>query len=177
MRKLQTEELNRLTPEQYQNAVKNPIMLVLDNIRSLNNIGSIFRTADAFRIEGIQLCGITARPPHRDIRKTALGATESVKWEYWEYGPDAVRWLKDQGYIILAIEQTDHSMGLGDFKPEEHQKYALIFGNEVNGVDDALLKAADYSIEIPQFGTKHSFNVAVSAGIAIWDLLIKMDRI
>ena len=177
MIKLKTEELNRLTVDQFKDADKNPLMLVLDNVRSLNNIGSIFRTADAFRIEGIYLCGITAKPPHREIHKTALGATESVFWKYWENGKLAVENLLAKGYEIIALEQTDHSIKLTDFKPDKTKKYALIFGNEVKGVEEGLLNLAPDCLEIPQFGTKHSFNVTVSAGIVIWDFLVKLDRL
>jgi tRNA G18 (ribose-2'-O)-methylase SpoU len=177
MRKLKNDELNRMDPEEFKMADKNPIVLVLDNLRSLNNVGSIFRTADAFRLEGIILCGITAKPPHRDIQKTALGATESVDWTYYQQTKDAIAKLKKDGYQILALEQTDHSVLLNDFQPENHCKYALILGNEVRGVDDDVIKSVDKCIEIPQFGTKHSFNVAVSNGITIWDILLKMNRI
>lgn len=177
MTKLKTEELNRLTIDQFKDADKNPLMLVLDNVRSLNNIGSIFRTADAFMIEGIYLCGITAKPPHREIHKTALGATESVAWEYWENGKIAVENLMAKGYEIIALEQTDYSTKLTDFKPDKSKKYALIFGNEIKGVEEGLLNLVADCLEIPQFGTKHSFNVTVSAGIVIWDLLLKMDRV
>jgi len=175
MRKLKTNELNRLDIEDFKNARKNPIILVLDNIRSLNNIGSVFRTADAFRIEKILLCGITARPPHRDIQKTALGATASVEWQYHESIKYAVQHLKENGYSIIALEQTDESIKLNHFKPETGNKYALVLGNEINGVSDEVVRSADFCVEIPQFGTKHSFNVTVSAGIAIWDILFKMN--
>jgi tRNA G18 (ribose-2'-O)-methylase SpoU len=177
MKKLKNEELNRLSIDQFKDAEKNPLIIVLDNIRSLNNIGSIFRTADAFRVEGIMLCGITAIPPHREIHKTALGATDSVYWEYWEKSENAIKMLVKRGYRILALEQTAQSIELQDFKPEKTRKYALIFGNEVNGIDDDLIKTVHECIEIPQFGTKHSFNVTVSAGIVIWDILTKMERL
>jgi 23S rRNA (guanosine2251-2'-O)-methyltransferase len=174
MRKLKTNELNRINIESFKKAKKKPLTIVLDNIRSLNNIGSVFRTADAFRVEQIFLCGITARPPHREIQKTALGATASVSWKYFEDINDAVKELKEHGYKIIALEQADESINLHNFTPENDRKYALVFGNEVNGVSEAIVKTADYCLEIPQFGTKHSFNVTVSAGIAIWDMLFKM---
>ncbi len=177
MKKLKTDELNRLTVDQFKDADKNPVILVLDNIRSLNNIGSIFRTADAFRLEGIYLCGITAQPPHREIHKTALGATDSVWWKYWKTGAEAVKDLMDKGYTVLALEQTDQSTPLNEFKPEKSNMYALIFGNEVKGVEKELIMLADRCLEIPQFGTKHSFNVTVSAGIVIWDLLLKLNSL
>jgi tRNA G18 (ribose-2'-O)-methylase SpoU len=177
MKKLKNEELNRLSIDQFKDAEKNPLIIVLDNIRSLNNIGSIFRTADAFRVEGIMLCGITTIPPHREIHKTALGATDSVYWEYWKKSENAIKMLVKRGYRILALEQTAQSIELQDFKPEKTRKYALIFGNEVNGIDDDLIKTVHECIEIPQFGTKHSFNVTVSAGIVIWDILTKMERL
>jgi len=175
MRKLKTNELNRLDVGTFKIARKNPIIIVLDNIRSLNNIGSVFRTADAFRIEKIYLCGITARPPHREIQKTALGATASVEWHYFEEINDAILQLKKEGYFIIALEQVDKSIKLHHFVPETGKKYALVFGNEINGVSEAVISDADLCIEIPQFGTKHSFNVTVSAGIAVWDMLFKMN--
>ena len=177
MRKLRNEELNRLSVDTYKEVEKNPVVLVLDNIRSLNNIGSIFRTADAFRLERIFLGGITAKPPHRDIQKTALGATQSVEWIYFEKSIDAVNELRKDNYEILALEQTDNSVLLQDFWPESDKKYALVLGNEVKGVDKEIAEIADDCIEIPQFGTKHSFNVAVSNGIALWDILLKMKKI
>ncbi|HEY9115737.1 MAG TPA: TrmH family RNA methyltransferase [Bacteroidales bacterium] len=175
MKKLTTEELNRIGTEEYKNAEKKPVLIVLDNIRSLNNIGSIFRTADAFRIEGIYLCGITACPPHREIQKTALGATDSVDWKYFEKIEDAIADLKQNSYKILAAEQTDKSTKLNFFIPEKEEKYALVFGNEINGVSPFVVEFADFCIEIPQYGTKHSFNVTVSAGIILWDMLFKMN--
>ena len=149
---------------------KSPFVIVLDNIRSFSNVGSVFRTADAFLTGGIYLCGITAVPPHREIQKTALGATESVSWKYFKNTSDAIDELKTLGYKITGIEQAEGSTLLGDFKVDPGVKYALIFGNEVNGIDQQVLNACDYVIEIPQFGTKHSFNVAVSAGIVLWEL-------
>ncbi len=175
MQKLKNEELNRLNVEDYKLAKKLPIVLVLDNIRSLNNIGSIFRTADAFCIERIYLCGITASPPHREIHKTALGATESVEWKYFESVDEAVLKLKRNDYQILAIEQTKNSVLLNKFKPAGTGKFALVFGNEVHGVDEKIITIADHCIEIPQKGTKHSFNVSVSVGIVWWYILINLS--
>jgi 23S rRNA (guanosine2251-2'-O)-methyltransferase len=175
MRKLKTSELNRLDIEGFKSARKNPIIIVLDNIRSLNNIGSVFRTSDAFRIEKILLCGITGRPPHREIQKTAIGATASVEWNYYKDIKDAIQQLKGNGYLIIALEQTDESVKLNHFIPEPGKKYALVLGNEISGVSEAVVKSANFCVEIPQFGTKHSFNVTVSAGIAIWDILLKMN--
>lgn len=166
MRKLSMAELNRLSPAQFNEAPKLPLVVVLDDIRSLNNIGSFFRTADAFRIQAIYLCGITATPPHRDIHKTALGATESVEWQYFNKVEDALNNLKLQGYQIISIEQTTQSIPLSKLKIEK--PVALVFGNEVDGVSDAALQQSDLAIEIPQLGTKHSLNVAVCGGIVIW---------
>ncbi len=177
MRKLKNSELNRLSIEEFKKSDKTPIVVVLDNIRSLNNIGSVFRTSDAFLTEKIILCGITARPPHKDIHKTALGATESVNWEYTESTIDAVNKLKDEGYIIVSIEQTEKAIMLQNFKIEKNKKYAVIFGNEVKGVQQEIVNLSDYSIEIPQYGTKHSFNISVSAGIVLWEFFRKMKSI
>ncbi len=174
MRKLNMSELNRKTIKEYKRSEKAPIVLILDNIRSLNNIGSLFRTADCFLTERIYLCGITATPPHRDIHKTALGATESVDWEYYDSANDVIRNLKKEGYQIIAVEQAEGSVKLQDFVPENKQKYALVFGHEVKGVSQDVLNNCDTCIEIPQFGTKHSFNVSVSAGIVIWDISSKI---
>lgn len=175
MRKLKTEELGRIDVEQYKKEQKNPLVLILDDIRSLNNIGSIFRTADAFAINKIYLCGITAIPPHREIQKTALGATESVDWEYFENSFDLVSKLRNDDYKIVIVEQTDGSIMLNKFEPSEGFNYAIILGNEVKGVNDFLLPLADHCVEIPQFGTKHSFNVAVCNGIVLWDILLKLN--
>jgi 23S rRNA (guanosine2251-2'-O)-methyltransferase len=170
MRKLANEELNRISVEDYKKTEKTPIVIVLDNVRSLNNIGSVFRTADAFLIEKIFLCGITATPPHREIHKTALGATESVDWEYVSETIDCVQRLKSEGYIIISIEQADESVMLNDYKVDFLQnKYALIFGNEVEGVSEQIVTLSDVCIEIPQFGTKHSLNIAVSVGMVTWE--------
>ena len=168
------DELGRKTAAEVQKAEKLPFVVVLDNIRSMMNTGSVFRTADAFLLEGIILCGFTATPPHREIHKTALGATESVSWQYDEQTKDAVRQLKADGYEVIAVEQTTGSQSLQQFEPRENGKYALVFGNEVKGVSDEVLKLCDHALEIPQFGTKHSLNVSVSAGIVIWDLFCKL---
>jgi tRNA G18 (ribose-2'-O)-methylase SpoU len=170
MRKLLNSELGRKNIDQYRNSKKSAFVIVLDNVRSQNNVGSIFRTADAFLTKKIYLCGITARPPHRDIQKTALGATESVEWSYFETTVDAVRELKTEGYKIIGIEQAEGSVELQNVKIDKEKKYALVFGHEVNGVDQKVLDMCDICIEIPQFGTKHSFNIAVSAGIVLWEL-------
>ncbi len=176
MRKLKNSELNRITPDEFKKADKLPVVIILDNIRSLNNIGSFFRTADAFRINEIILCGITATPPHREIHKTALGATESVSWRYFEDIVDAIRDLKDKGYFIIAIEQTDDKIFLNDFNPSDYNKIAFIFGNEIKGVSDEVLELLDLSIEIPQYGTKHSLNVSVSGGLVLWHTFYKLNR-
>jgi tRNA G18 (ribose-2'-O)-methylase SpoU len=167
-------ELNRLTVEEFKASEKIPVVVVLDNIRSLNNIGSVFRTADAFRLAGIILCGITAVPPHREIHKTALGATESVSWSYYERTTDAIKQMIDEGYRIIAVEQTEGSIHLNNFHPEPGWKLAFLFGNEVNGIDENALQMIHECIEIPQFGTKHSINVSVAVGIVIWDVLSKL---
>ncbi len=173
MRKLKNSELDRVDVEGYKSADKTPIIVVLDNIRSLNNIGSVFRTSDAFVIEKIFLCGITAKPPHKDIHKTALGATESVDWEYVEDTIELIQKLKDSKIKIVSIEQADNATMLQDFKIEKHQKYAVVFGNEVKGVQQEVVSQSDYCVEIPQFGTKHSLNISVSCGVVLWDLFKK----
>ncbi|GMQ33908.1 RNA methyltransferase [Algoriphagus taiwanensis] len=170
------EELDRMSVQEFKKIEKSPLVLVLDQVRSLNNVGSAFRTADAFRIEKIYLCGITGTPPHRDIQKTALGATESVDWEYCLNTMDAVKKLKEEGYQICALEQVDRSIQLNEFLPEKGKKYALIFGNEVFGVEEQVLQSCDHVLEIPQLGTKHSLNIAVSLGIAVWDMMVKLDQ-
>ncbi len=175
MRKLKMGELGRMSVDEFKRADKFPLVLILDNIRSLNNIGSIFRTADAFRIEKIYLTGFTARPPHKDIHKTALGATESVDWEYVEKISALLQKLNQEGFFIIALEQTDEKIMLQDFHPEKNRKTAVILGNEVKGISDEALDYADIAVEIPQFGTKHSLNVSVSAGIVLWDLLAKIN--
>lgn len=175
MKKLSLDELNRISVNDFKNSEKTPIVIILDNVRSQHNIGSIFRTADAFKIEKIYLCGITACPPSREIQKTALGATESVSWEYISNTEDIIKTLKSDNYIVASIEQATNSINLGDFNPEENKKHALVFGNEVNGVKQSVIDISDFCIEIPQFGTKHSFNVSVTAGIVIWELFNKIN--
>ena len=170
MRKLQNRELGRKSVEQFTISGKSPFVVVLDNVRSRSNVGSVFRTADAFLTESIYLCGITAVPPDPEIRKTALGATESVAWKYFKKTSGAITELRTQGYKIIGIEQAEGATYLNDFKTEENIKYALVFGHEVNGVDQEVLDECDQVIEIPQFGTKHSFNISVSAGIVLWEL-------
>ena len=175
MKKLTMDELNRISVEEYKQAEKTPIVVVLDNVRSMNNIGSVFRTADAFRIEKIYLCGITATPPHRDIHTTALGAENSVDWEYVEETLDCVKHLRDEGYTVYSVEQAEGSVMLQDFKADG-RKTAVVFGNEIDGVAQEVVDASDGCIEIPQFGTKHSLNVSVTAGIVMWDLFSKMKK-
>jgi 23S rRNA (guanosine2251-2'-O)-methyltransferase len=170
MRKLKNEELNRISVDDFKSAEKMPVVIVLDNIRSLNNIGSVFRTADAFRVEKIYLCGITGTPPHREIHKTALGATDSVNWIYIEKTLKAINVLKELGYKIVAVEQMEKSINLHLYRTIKSEKLALIFGNEINGISEDILPNIDLCLEIPQFGTKHSFNIAVSAGIVLWQL-------
>ncbi|MBT8302609.1 MAG: RNA methyltransferase [Maribacter sp.] len=176
MRKLKNEELIRLDIKAFKKARKTPLIVILDNIRSLNNIGSVFRTADAFLVEKIYLCGITARPPHKDILKTALGATETVAWEYRKDTLDLVLELKKEGCQVVAIEQAEEALMLNEFSPESGLKYALVFGNEVKGVSQEVVNASDKVLEIPQYGTKHSLNIAVSAGIVLWDLWSKLNQ-
>lgn len=177
MRKLKNSELNRLGVEEFKNAEKMPVIVVLDNIRSLNNIGSVFRSSDAFLVKEIVLCGITATPPHKDIHKTALGATESVDWSYREDCLKVVEDLKTQGVITLAVEQAEKAMMLDEFSPEAGKTYALVFGNEVKGVQQKVVSACDGVIEIPQHGTKHSLNISVSAGVVLWDLFAKLKAL
>ena len=175
MRKLKNSELERLEISEFKTAKKSPIIIILDNIRSLNNIGSVFRTSDAFLIEKIYLCGITAQPPHNDIRKTALGSTETVDWEYVENTINLVEKLKAEGIKVISIEQAENATLLNDLKPQPHTKYAFIFGNEVKGVAQDVVDASDVVIEIPQYGTKHSLNISVSCGIVIWDFFCKLN--
>lgn len=170
MKKLKLEELGRLSVNEFKEAEKLPVCIVLDNIRSLHNVGSVFRTADAFRVEKILLTGITGTPPHREIEKTALGATESVLWEYSENPEQMVQQLKNDGYTIITIEQTTESIPLHQFKFKEHSKMCLVFGNEINGVSEAVIALSDYAVEIPQAGTKHSLNISVCAGIVVWEV-------
>lgn len=174
MRKLLNEELDRLSVEDFKRADKIAIWVVLDNVRSLNNIGSVFRTADAFRLEGLYLCGITATPPHREIHKTALGATESVHWEYRKETTEAISELKEKGYQIYSVEQTEGAVMLDELQLPVDRKYALVFGHEIRGVEQQVVDMSDYCIEIPQFGTKHSLNISVAAGIVIWELFRKV---
>lgn len=177
MKKLILDELNRKNIDEFKQAKKTPIIVVLDDIRSLHNIGSFFRTGDAFLIEKIYLCGITATPPNKEIHKTALGATETVEWEYVKDVMDVVNRLKSEHIKVISIEQVEGSVMLHNFEVEENQSYALIFGNEVKGVNQNVINASDTVIEIPQLGTKHSLNVSVSGGIVIWDIFQKMNPI
>ncbi len=169
MRKLKVTELNRLTPEAFKESRKIPLVVVLDHVRSLNNVGSVFRTSDAFRVEAIYLCGITACPPHAEIHKTALGAEETVDWKYFNDTLEAVENLKQTGYTVCAIEQAEGSVLLDNLLLDKNKKYAVILGNEVKGVQQTVVDRCDMCIEIPQYGTKHSLNVSVTAGIVIWD--------
>mgnify|MGYP001168192376 CR=1 FL=1 len=173
-RKLKLQELGRISVSDFKESEKTPLIIVLDNIRSLNNIGSVFRSSDAFRIEKIYLCGITAQPPHRDIHKTALGATESVDWDYCEDTVELIEKLKSDGIITLSIEQAENSLKLDEFTPLANQKYAIIMGNEVDGVQQSVIDASDHVLEIPQIGTKHSLNISVCTGVVLWDLFSKM---
>ncbi|MDD4373436.1 MAG: RNA methyltransferase [Bacteroidales bacterium] len=175
MKQLSLDQLGRMDPEEYRQAEKMPVVVVLDNIRSLHNIGSVFRTADAFRVTAVFLCGITACPPHREIHKTALGATESVRWKYFKTTEEAIHHLKAKGFQVLAVEQTDKSTPLHHTK-QTSEHTALVFGNEVEGVGDAVLQLCDGAIEIPQAGTKHSLNVSVCAGIVIWYYFTKWEQ-
>ena len=174
MRKLKNKELKRLNLKEFKNKKKLPVIIVLDNIRSAHNVGSVFRTSDAFLIKKIMLCGICPVPPKNEIRKTALGATESVEWEYYSKSIDCINILAKKGYRIISIEQADNATYLNNFSTEKSQKIALVFGNEVNGVMEEIIQQSDDVIEIPQFGTKHSVNVSVSVGIVLWDLYLKM---
>lgn len=174
MQKLKLDDLNRVSIDEFKEQEKLPVVVVLDNVRSMHNIGSVFRTADGFAVEGVYLCGITAQPPHREIEKTALGATQSVTWQHFHTTPEAVTSLRNEGYKIIAIEQAKNSTMLNTFIPSKSEKYALIFGNEVNGVSDEVMAQIDECIEIPQFGTKHSFNIVISAGIVLWDFFAKL---
>jgi 23S rRNA (guanosine2251-2'-O)-methyltransferase len=173
MRKLNNEELSRLSVDDFKKAEKMPFVVVLDNVRSCNNVGSVFRTSDALLVQKIFLCGITATPPDKEIHKTALGAENSIDWEYYSTTQEAVFSLKNSGYTVIAIEQVEGSIALNDYNPESGEKLALIFGNEVKGVQQEVVNLCDKTIEIPQFGTKHSFNIAVSAGIVLWELFNK----
>ena len=173
-RKLKNSELDRINPEEYKASEKTPLIIILDNIRSLNNIGSVFRTADAFLVKKIYLCGITAKPPHKDIQKTALGATDSVDWEYAEDVMEVVSKLQNEGVFVASIEQAELAVNLNDFSVQKELTYAIVFGNEVKGVQQKVVTASDAVIEIPQFGTKHSLNISVSVGVVVWDLFVKL---
>lgn len=169
-RKLSMEELGRMNPDEFRHAEKTPAVFLLDRVRSMNNVGSVFRTADAFRFEAIYLCGITPQPPHREIQKTALGATETVKWIHYADAVEAIQGLKEKGYTIICAEQVNNSRKLHEVKFEPSQKYVVVLGNEVEGVDQRLIDLADYCVEIPQSGTKHSLNISVAAGIIGWEV-------
>lgn len=173
MRKLALDELNRISPEEFKSTSKTPIVLVLDNLRSLHNVGAAFRTGDAFLISKIYLCGITGTPPNRELHKSALGAEDVVEWEHVEKTSDAILKLKSEGWKILSLEQAEGSTNLQDFMPQKNERYAFVFGNEVFGVEDDVIRLSDSCLEIPQSGTKHSFNVSVSMGIVLWDYFLK----
>jgi 23S rRNA (guanosine2251-2'-O)-methyltransferase len=175
-RKLDNKELNRKSLDEFKDSSKTPIIVVLDNIRSLNNIGSVFRTSDALLVEKIILCGISGTPPNKEIHRTALGAEDSVLWEYFENTTDAIAELKNDGYKVISLEQTIGSIDLMKYRPKTGLKYALVFGNELRGVEQKVVDISDECIEIPQFGTKHSFNIAVSAGIVLWDFYTKISK-
>lgn len=168
------DDLNRLTVEEFKETEKFPYVLILDDIRSLNNVGSVFRTADAFKADKVYLCGITGTPPHRDIQKTALGADETVTWEHVSDVLELVKSLQADGYTVAAVEQVEGSVSLLDFQPETNQKYAFVFGNEVFGVNEEVVKQANFCLEIPQYGTKHSLNIAVTNGVVCWDFVSKI---
>lgn len=168
MRKTRNEELDRLSPNDYKKADKWPFVVILDNIRSTHNVGAVFRTADAFRVQELILCGITACPPNKDIRKTALGASDAVQWTYYERTLDAIRKLKERGFLIVGLEQADESTPLARFAIETDKHYAIVLGHEVNGISQEVMDEVDECVEIPQFGTKHSLNISVSSGILIW---------
>lgn len=176
MKKLKLEELGRVDVATFKSTTKTPIVIVLDNIRSMNNIGSVFRSADAFAVEAVYLCGITAQPPHREIEKTALGATESVQWKHFESTHLAIQDLKQNNFQIAAIEQVQNSVSLAKLAVDTNEKYALVFGNEVMGVDQEVINQSDMCIEIPQFGTKHSFNISVTAGIVLWEFYRQLHK-
>jgi 23S rRNA (guanosine2251-2'-O)-methyltransferase len=176
MKKLSLGELGRLSIDEFKEAEKLPVSVLLDNVRSLHNVGSAFRVSDAFGLEKLYLTGITGTPPHREIHKTALGATESVAWEYFEKPEEAVQQLKQKGYTIVVVEQTDGSMPLQEFQPVTGKKYCLVFGNEVNGVSEEVILQADVALEIPQTGTKHSLNISVCLGIVVWEVFRKLPR-
>ena len=170
MRKLKIDELNRISTEEFKTARKTPVVVVLDNIRSLHNVGSIFRTSDALRLEAVYLCGITSKPPHKEIHKTALGAEDAMEWHYFERTIDAIEKLKKDKYFLIGVEQVEGSMDLRAFRIDTTKKYAIILGHEVRGIDQKVIDRCDLCLEIPQFGTKHSFNVSVSGGIVLWEM-------
>ena len=174
-RKLKLEELNRVSIADFKLQQKDPVVVLLDNVRSLHNVGSVFRTCDAMAVEKLYLCGITAKPPHREIQKTAIGATESVNWEYMEDAISIIHRYKKEGYTIISVEQTSNSIALGNYN-WKNEKVLLVFGNEVDGVHQKIIDLSDFSLEIPQWGTKHSFNITVSAGIVLWDLKSKTSH-
>ena len=176
MKKLKNSELGRISVEEFKKSKKIPITILLENIRSAHNIGSVFRTADSFLINEIILCGISAQPPNKDIRKTALGSSESVEWKYEKNIEVAIQKLKDEGNKIISVEQTTNSISLENFKPSNNSKYAIIFGNEVNGIEQRTIDLSDMAIEIPQYGTKHSLNISVAAGIIIWNIFSKINH-
>ncbi len=176
MRKLKNSELGRFSISEYKNEEKIPVVVVLDDIRSLHNVGSVFRTCDAFRIKEIYLCGITGKPPNKEIHKTALGATESVCWKYFNSSIEVIIDLKRKGYYIISIEQAVGSKHLSEFKTERNKNYVLVFGNEVKGVKQEIIDLSDEVVEIPQYGTKHSLNISVSAGIVIWEIFNKIKK-
>ena len=176
MRKLKITELNRLTAEEYKTSHKTPLIVVLDNVRSQNNVGSVFRTADAFRMEAVYLCGITGVPPNAEIHKTALGAEETVEWRYFKESVDAVDELRRMGYVICAVEQAEGSVSLEQLSIDKNKKYAVIVGHEVKGVKQEVIDSSDMCIEIPQYGTKHSLNVSVAAGIVLWEVFRKLKH-
>ena len=175
MRKIKNFELKRLSVEDFKSVEKSPVIIILDNIRSLNNIGSVFRTADAFLVKQIYLCGITAKPPHKDIQKTALGSTKSVNWSYCKTTIEIVNKIRSKEVKVIAIEQTEKATPLQNFMPNKNHTYALVFGNEVKGVSQEVINHCDEVIEIPQFGTKHSLNISVSSGVVLWDLFSKLN--
>jgi 23S rRNA (guanosine2251-2'-O)-methyltransferase len=175
-RKLTVSELNRISADECKNVPKNPVVIVLDNVRSLNNIGSVFRTCDALNVKKLLICGISATPPHPDIYKTALGAENSVCWQYFSKTEDAIQHLRETSFNVFAIEQTANSVSLLNFTPVCEERYAFIFGNELKGISQSAIDLSDGAIEIPQFGSKHSFNVAVTAGIVLWDFLAKISK-
>jgi len=177
MKKLKNEELGRLSPEEFKEAEKIPAVLILDDVRSAMNVGSAFRTSDAFRLEKIYLCGITAQPPHREINKTALGAQDSMSWEHVDRIQQCIKELSNNGYQIVAVEQADQSTSLLDFDVKADSKYAFVFGNEVFGVNDEVVESADTVLEIPQYGTKHSLNISVSIGVVLWDFVSKQKKL